>query len=55
MQFIDYYNSWNSFSVFRLHIDLKPWDSPIRTAEYGKFSLDNENENYIISHGCSDM
>ncbi len=31
-----------------LHIDLKPWDSPIRTAEYSKFSLDNENENYKL-------
>ncbi|CAF0878524.1 unnamed protein product [Adineta ricciae] len=31
-----------------LHIDLKPWDGPIRTAEYGQFSLDNENQNYKL-------
>ncbi|CAF1107350.1 unnamed protein product [Adineta steineri] len=33
---------------YLLHIDLKPWDGSLRTAEYGKFSLDNENQNYKL-------
>lgn len=33
---------------FRLRVDLKPWDSPVRSAEYGQFSLDNESENYKL-------
>ncbi|CAF1285095.1 unnamed protein product [Rotaria sordida] len=31
-----------------LRIDLQPWNSPIHIAEYGKFGLDNENQNYKI-------
>ncbi len=38
----------SNLRLFSLHIDLKPWDSSVRTAEYGKFSLDNENENYKL-------
>ncbi|CAF3960988.1 unnamed protein product [Rotaria sordida] len=31
-----------------LRIDLQPWNSPVHIAEYGKFGLDNENQNYKI-------
>ncbi|UJR14816.1 hypothetical protein I4U23_001803 [Adineta vaga] len=31
-----------------LRIDLKPWDASILIAEYGRFMLDNENENYKL-------
>ncbi|CAF3387009.1 unnamed protein product [Rotaria socialis] len=31
-----------------LHVDITPWDSSMRTAEYEKFALDNENENYKL-------
>lgn len=30
----------------RLRIDLQPWDSDVRLAEYGHFALENEAENY---------
>ncbi|CAM4795466.1 unnamed protein product [Rotaria magnacalcarata] len=31
-----------------LRIDIQPWNAPMRIAEYGKFSVDNENENYKL-------
>ncbi|CAF3243118.1 unnamed protein product [Rotaria sp. Silwood2] len=31
-----------------LRIDLQPWDSHIRIAEYGQLALDNESQNYKL-------
>ncbi|CAF1509837.1 unnamed protein product [Rotaria sp. Silwood1] len=31
-----------------LRVDLQPWDSPIRIAEYGQFALDNESQYYKL-------